>query len=52
MTIQHATADDCDDDAVSYDIGKRPKLEGETESRGICAKKRISVKIVVLMASV
>ena len=36
---------------VYYYIGERLKLEGETENRGICAKKRISVKAVVLMAT-
>ena len=31
-------------------IGKRPQLEGKTENGGICAKKRIRVRAVVLMA--
>ena len=31
-------------------IGKRPRFEGKTENGGICAKKRIRVKAVVLMA--
>ena len=38
-----------DDDFYCY-IGKRPQLEGKTENGGICAKKRIRVKAVVLMA--
>ena len=40
-----------EEDHVYYYIGERLKLEGETENRGICAKKRISVKAVVLMAT-
>jgi hypothetical protein len=38
-------------DDVYYYSGKRVKLEGERENRGICAKKWISVKSVVLMAT-
>ena len=36
---------------VYYYIGERLKLEGGTENRGICAKKRISVRAGVLMAT-
>ena len=40
-----------EEDHVYYYIGERLKLEGETENRGICAKKRISVRAGVLMAT-
>ena len=36
---------------VSYYIRKRLKLEEERENRDICAKKRTSVRAVVLMAT-
>ena len=40
-----------DDDDVQYYFGKNLKLKGQTENRGICAKKRISMKAVVLMGT-
>ena len=42
---------DAADDDVYYSIGERPKLEWETESRGVGAKKRGRMKAVVLMAT-
>ena len=36
---------------VYFYISQRIKLEGETEKTAFCAKKRISVKAVVLMAT-
>jgi hypothetical protein len=40
----------CNDD-VYYDIDWRLKLRWESENKGDCAKKRTSVKAVVLMAT-
>ena len=39
-----------DDDDVYHYIGRRLKLERETENGGVCAKKRVSTKAVVSMA--
>ena len=39
-----------DDDACHY-IGERLKLEGETESMGVCTKERKGVAAEVLMAT-
>ena len=36
------------DDDVYDHIGERLKLERETENGGVCAKKRVSTKAVVL----
>ena len=40
-----------DDDDVYYYIGKRLKLEGETESMGVCTKERKGITAEVLMAT-
>ena len=39
------------DDDVYDHIGERLKLERETENGGVCAKKRVSTKAVVLIAT-
>ena len=36
---------------VYYCLGKKAKLEGGTESRGVCAKKRSREKAVELMVT-
>ena len=42
---------DDDDDDVYYYIRERLKLEGETESMGVCTKERKGVTAAVLMAT-
>ena len=40
-----------EDDDVGYNIGERPKLEGETENMGVCTKKRDGMTAEILMAT-
>ena len=39
------------DDDVCHYIGERPKLEGETESMGVCTKERKGMTAEVLMGT-